>query len=402
MDATRKTVIVTDSSCDLSDEQLSRYGIRMISLRIVCQNAEYRDRIDIQEDELYELLTRELPKTSLPLPEDVTSLYESLAQEGVTDVIHMSISSGLSGTFNMVRMITQDFEGRMRVHMVDSRTLSMGLGMMVLAAARALEEGATPEEAIERAQTVRRNQLGMFVIRTLEFLRKGGRIGKVEGVVGSLLQIKPIIYVNDEGIYATLAKARGYRSAVDTMVSEVRRMPPVAVTFTAPPPALADTSVEATFCCTAMSCSCILRACAIIWLRFMPPMLYPLAIAVPFVRFLIVVLVVDGLVGKAHLGGVVIHRELLRRILVGGRRRALHAHRQRLPERLRQHGGDARELGGELRGAPSGTDAGVLPSRSALVATLLAHFVSRAGADPSVPAGALGRGRGAHRIQVGC
>ena len=147
MDATRKTVIVTDSSCDLSDEQLSRYGIRMISLRIVCQNAEYRDRIDIQEDELYELLTRELPKTSLPLPEDVTSLYESLAQEGVTDVIHMSISSGLSGTFNMVRMITQDFESRMRVHMVDSRTLSMGLGMMVLAAARALEEGATPEEA---------------------------------------------------------------------------------------------------------------------------------------------------------------------------------------------------------------------------------------------------------------
>ena len=223
MEEKRKTVIVTDSSCDLSDEQLSRYGIRMISLRIVCQNAEYRDRIDIQEDELYELLTRELPKTSLPLPEDVTSLYESLAQEGVTDVIHMSISSGLSGTFNMVRMITQDFEGRMRVHMVDSRTLSMGLGMMVLAAARALEEGATPEEAIERAQAVRRNQLGMFVIRTLEFLRKGGRIGKVEGVVGSLLQIKPIIYVNDEGIYATLAKARGYKSAVDTMVGEVKR-----------------------------------------------------------------------------------------------------------------------------------------------------------------------------------
>ena len=153
----------------------------------------------------------------------MSALYESLAQEGVTDVIHISISSGLSGTFNMVRMITQDFESRMRVHMVDSRTLSMGLGMMVLAAARALEEGATPEEAIERAQTERRNQLGMFVIRTLEFLRKGGRIGKVEGVVGSLLQIKPIIYVNDEGIYATLAKARGYKSAVDTMVGEVKR-----------------------------------------------------------------------------------------------------------------------------------------------------------------------------------
>lgn len=223
MDKKRKTVIVTDSSCDLSDGQLSRYGIRMISLRVVCQNAEYRDRIDIQEDELYDLLTRELPKTSLPLPEDVTQLYETLAEEGVENVIHISISSGLSGTYNMVRMITEDFQNRMRIFMVDSKTLSTGLGMMVLAAAQALEAGATPEEAIEKAQSVRKTQLGMFVIRTLEFLRKGGRIGLVEGVVGSLLQIKPVIYVNDDGVYQTLAKARGYKGAVDTMVQEVKR-----------------------------------------------------------------------------------------------------------------------------------------------------------------------------------
>ncbi len=219
----RKTVIVTDSSCDLSDEQLQRYGIRMISLRVVCQNAEYRDRVDITEEELYALLERELPKTSLPLPEDVTSLYEQIKAEGATDVIHLSISSGLSGTFNMVRVITEEIQGDMRVHMVDSKTLSTGLGMMVLAAARALEDGATPEEAVACALNVRKRQLGMFIIRTLEFLRKGGRIGRVEGVVGSLLNIKPIIYVNDEGVYETLAKARGYRSAVDTMMSEAKR-----------------------------------------------------------------------------------------------------------------------------------------------------------------------------------
>lgn len=219
----RKTVIVTDSSCDLTDEQLSRYGIRMVSLRVVCQNAEYRDRIDIQEDELYELLTRELPKTSLPLPEDVSDLYEELIKDGTTDVIHIAISSGLSGTFNMARMIAEDFQDRIRIHMVDSKTLSTGLGMMVLAAARALEGGATPEEAIEKAESVRKTQLGMFVIRTLEFLRKGGRIGKVEGVVGSLLQIKPIIFVNNEGVYQTLVKARGYKSAVDAMLAEARR-----------------------------------------------------------------------------------------------------------------------------------------------------------------------------------
>ena len=96
-----KTVIVTDSSCDLSDEQLREHQIEMISLRIVCQNAEYRDRTELGQEQLYEMLKTELPKTSLPLPEDVSTLYERLLSQGVTDVIHLCISSGLSGTYNM-------------------------------------------------------------------------------------------------------------------------------------------------------------------------------------------------------------------------------------------------------------------------------------------------------------
>lgn len=215
-----KVVIVTDSSCDLSDEQLSAYGIRMISLRVTCQNREYRDRVDIGQEELYALLEKEVPKTSLPLPEDVTDLFDQLAGEGVTDVIHISISSGLSGTCHMVRMLAEDYQDRMNIHVVDSLTLSTGLGMMVLAAAKALRKGLSVQEAIEKAQEVRGTQLGMFVIRTLEFLRKGGRIGLVEGMVGSLLQIKPIIFVNKEGVYETLAKARGYKNAIETMVQE--------------------------------------------------------------------------------------------------------------------------------------------------------------------------------------
>jgi len=219
----RKTVIITDSSCDLSDEQLAAHHIRMISLRVTCQNAEYRDRIDIDQEELYELLERELPKTSLPLPEDVTNLYDELVAEGVTDVIHLSISSGLSGTCHMVRMLAEDYQDRMNIRVVDSLTLSTGLGMMVLAAAKALQQGLGVEEAIQKAQVVRSTQLGTFVIRTLEYLRKGGRIGLVEGVVGSILQIKPVIFVNKEGVYETLAKARGYKNAIEAMVQEAVR-----------------------------------------------------------------------------------------------------------------------------------------------------------------------------------
>ena len=99
----RKTAIITDSSCDLSDEQLAEHGIHMIPLRIVCQKAEYRDRVDLTQEALYEILKTELPKTSLPLPEDVSSLYDQLLEEGITDVVHVCISSGLSGAMSTER-----------------------------------------------------------------------------------------------------------------------------------------------------------------------------------------------------------------------------------------------------------------------------------------------------------
>ncbi len=218
-----QSIVVTDSSCDLSAEQLQQNNVRMISLRVVCQNAEYRDRLEISEDELYALMAHELPKSSLPLPEDVSALYDELIAQGYTDVLHITLSSGLSGTCNMVRMVAQDYEGRLNVHVLDSLTLSTGLGMQVLEAAKALQEGASVEQAADRAKHIRQSQLGMFVIRTLEYLRKGGRIGLVEGVVGKLLQIKPVIFVNDEGVYQTMVKARGYKSAVDAMVQELQR-----------------------------------------------------------------------------------------------------------------------------------------------------------------------------------
>lgn len=211
---------MTDSACDLSDEQLKRHGIRMISLRIVCKHAEYRDRVELSPDQIYDMMDDDLPKTSLPHPEDIHGAYTRLIEEGYTDVIHICISAAMSGTWNMVRIIAEEYQDRLNIRVVDSKTLSTGLGSMVLAAANALADGADPETAIQAAYRVRSSQLGMFVIRTLEYLRKGGRIGLVEGVMGNLLQIKPIIFVNNDGIYETLAKARGYKAAVEQMIQE--------------------------------------------------------------------------------------------------------------------------------------------------------------------------------------
>ena len=214
-----RVALVTDSSCDLSEEQLRAYDIRLVSLRVATSEGEFRDRLEIDQDILYDLLKRELPKTSLPLPEDVSALYRQLKEEGCTRVIHMTISSNLSGTCNMVRLIAEETEG-MQVDVVDTKTPSCGLGLLVLEAAESLANGMSVEDTLARVEHLRATQLGAFVIRTLEFLRKGGRIGLVEGVVGSLLQIKPVIYVNDDGVYNTLVKARGFSNALNAMCDE--------------------------------------------------------------------------------------------------------------------------------------------------------------------------------------
>ena len=215
--------IVTDTSCDLSDEQLARYDIRAVPLRIITSTGEFRDRFDITPAELYELLGKgEIPKTSLPQPGELTALYRQLKEEGCTRVLHMCISSGLSGTCNMVSILAQETE-ELKVDVFDAKTLSCGLGLLVLEAAECLDKGMPVEDVLTRLHHLRTNQLGAFVIRTLEFLRKGGRIGLVEGVVGTLLKIKPVIHVNDDGVYATLIKARGFSRALDAMQEEFFR-----------------------------------------------------------------------------------------------------------------------------------------------------------------------------------
>lgn len=215
----KKIAIVTDSASDLSDSILEKYNIRYVSLRIVYRDKEFRDRTEISPQQIYDLLDVELPKTSLPLLEDVETLYNELADEGYTDVIHICISSGLSGTYNMVAMYGKEYT-RMRVHAFDTKTLSMQEGIIVLLCARMLEQTQDVNEILAYAQKLRDNSAGIFVVRTLEYLRKGGRIGLVEGVLGTMLQLKPIIWVNDDGIYETIAKVRGHGNAMDVLIRE--------------------------------------------------------------------------------------------------------------------------------------------------------------------------------------
>ncbi|MCK8059805.1 MULTISPECIES: DegV family protein [unclassified Fusibacter] len=216
-----KIAIITDSSCDLTNEQLGSNNIEMLSLKIIYKDREYRDRTEITSDEIYRNLGIEVPKTSLPAPGDVQELLERLKSEGFTHVLGVFISSGLSGTFNMVKQITSDFK-EMKVSLVDSKSLSLGLGFAVLEAAKSAREGMEFNDLVEHVKSLRQKINTYYVIKTLEYLKRGGRIGKVEGTVGDLLNIKPIISVNEEGVYYTYKKVRGRKKSIVELIEIVK------------------------------------------------------------------------------------------------------------------------------------------------------------------------------------
>lgn len=211
-----KIAIVTDSTCDLPKDLVDKYNINVIPLRILYKGEEYRDNIDITSDEVYERLSEEVPTTSLPLPEDVEDLFQRLTADGYTHVISIHLSSGLSGTSQMIQNMADRAKGLV-VKVIDSKSISMGLGYTVLEAARFAKEASDFESVVKHAQTIKERLKVYFVLDTLEYLIKGGRIGRVAGTLGQILNVKPIITVNSEGIYTTYAKVRGRRQSINKL-----------------------------------------------------------------------------------------------------------------------------------------------------------------------------------------
>ncbi|HHT36518.1 MAG TPA: DegV family protein [Firmicutes bacterium] len=212
-----KIGIITDSTCDIPREFLNKLGIKVLPLRILYQGREYRDGVDITAEAVYAHLEQEVPTTSLPSPQDAESLLLSMKEQGYTHVLVIHLSSGLSGTGQMIETVAEQIDG-MTVKVIDSKSISMGLGFIVMEAARAVQAKMNFEAVCNLVSSVRDRLSVYFVLSTLEYLKKGGRIGKVSGTIGELLQLKPIITVNKEGIYTTFAKVRGKKQALDRLV----------------------------------------------------------------------------------------------------------------------------------------------------------------------------------------
>lgn len=216
-----RIAIVSDSTSDLSEEVIKKHNIKILPLRVIYTDGEYKDRVDITPEEIYLRFNEEIPTTSLPSPQDTVDLFNLLKQEGYTHVIVVTISSGISGTMNMIRNITDSFEG-LTFEIIDSKSLSMGAGFAIVEGAKELEETNDFEKTVNRIKAVLKKTKIYYVVKTLEYLKKGGRIGKVEGTIGELLNIKPIISINEDGVYYSYKKVRGRSRSIEELLEIIK------------------------------------------------------------------------------------------------------------------------------------------------------------------------------------
>lgn len=218
-----KIAIVTDSTSDLTQGWIDRYDIHVLPLQVIYANHIYRDKVEISSEQVLNDMEREVPKTSLPLTADVIKLFDRLKEEGYTHVLGIFVSSGLSGTYNMVRNIAADYEEFFTLEIIDTRTLSWGMCFGILAAAEEREKTGDFAQMIKVAKEAMTNTRALFVIPTLYYLKKGGRMGRVEGTVGDLLDIKPIVGVDQwgDGKYFTIRKVRGKKKSIQAIYDVV-------------------------------------------------------------------------------------------------------------------------------------------------------------------------------------
>ncbi|MFN8533648.1 MAG: DegV family protein [Dehalococcoidia bacterium] len=202
--------VVTDSTSDLSRDLAASLGITIVPLKVLWGDETFRDGIDITEDTFYTRLSgaKVMPTTSQPSPGEFESTFRDLAKSG-DDLCVITISSKLSGTYSSAVTAKSAVEGEITVEVVDSLQVSMALGLVVMRAAKAAQAGASLVECVRIANETAAKTEILFLVDTLEFLKRGGRIGQASALLGSLLNIKPMLAVrNGEVVPAERTRTR--------------------------------------------------------------------------------------------------------------------------------------------------------------------------------------------------
>ncbi|MCK0471960.1 DegV family protein [Halalkalibacter sp. APA_J-10(15)] len=200
--------IVTDSTCDLTNDVIQTYDITVVPLSITFQSETFLDGVDLTKQQFLNKLkaSEELPKTSQPSMGSFSEVYERLLSDpSTTHVISIHITEGMSGTYQSARAAAQEFNGEVTV--VNSSFISQALGFQVIEAAEKAKQGFSVKDIVTHLNTIREQTSLYMMVDTLDYLVKGGRIGRGRALIGSLLKIKPIASL-DDGVYTPVAKVR--------------------------------------------------------------------------------------------------------------------------------------------------------------------------------------------------
>lgn len=219
----QKIAILTDSCADLTPALIGDAPIYIVPLKIHCPDGEFDDGVTITARDIYaRQAAGQLPKTSLPDGAAMEAVLRQIHADGYEKVVAILLSSGLSGTYNMARVLAGAMEG-MEMQVFDSRSGSLGEGAMVLQTALDIEAGLSWEEITQtRIPAFLENVHAFFSVDTLEYLMKGGRIGKVTALAGTMLNIKPLITFAEDGQLLSVAKVRGRKAVADKLIAMVR------------------------------------------------------------------------------------------------------------------------------------------------------------------------------------
>jgi DegV family protein with EDD domain len=214
----RPVRVVTDSTADLPPDIVRDLLITVVPLKVVFGSESFRDGIDLTTEEFFHKLATaaELPQTSQPSVGEFRAVYEELAQH-TERIVSIHLSARFSGTVETAWLAARELVGRCSIDVIDSGTVSMAMGLAVNAAARAARDGADLDDCAAAARSVLKRERLAVALDTLEFLRRGGRIGRAQAFVGGLLRLKPIVTIRN-GETFPLARVRTRKKALEALL----------------------------------------------------------------------------------------------------------------------------------------------------------------------------------------
>ena len=214
--------IVTDSTADLTPELIKEFDITVVPEYVRFDKKIYRDRVDISEDEFYQRLLHDniYPNTTQPSPQDFADVYRKLSQ-GADGIISIHLSSKLSGTYNSALQAKELVEKKCPIEVIDSKMVTMGLGLLVIVTSYIIKSSKNMQQAAEEIKQHISSINILALLDTLKYLALGGRIGKVQALLGSILSVKPMLTIKD-GVLIPSNRARNRVQGIDRLFEFVK------------------------------------------------------------------------------------------------------------------------------------------------------------------------------------